>query len=120
MKPGAAASGGEEVFRAITSSHVAIDAVCCVNDLIGIGILGECRRLGVSVPDQLAVAGFGDFPFSQMFAPALSTVRLARFAIGKVAGEQILQSLAGAQVNQRPIDLVLGWLFVPAHRAGSP
>ena len=101
----ASASGGEDVFRKITTAHVAIDAVCCANDLIGIGILSECRRLGVSVPGELAVAGFGDFPFSQMFAPSLTTVRLPRYAIGRVAGEQILKRLAGAPVEQRVIDL---------------
>lgn len=99
------ATGGEEIFRKITGSHIAIDAVCCVNDLLAIGILSECRRLKVSVPDQLAVAGFGDFPFSQAFAPSLTSVRLPRYAIGKAAGQQILRRLAGEPVVERVIDL---------------
>ena len=57
------------------------------------------------MPGKLAVAGYGDFPFSQMFAPSLTTVRLARYAIGRVAGEQILKRLADAPVEQRVIDL---------------
>ena len=98
-------SGGERIFREIRRSSVAIDAVCCVNDLVAIGILSECRRLGVSVPDQLAVAGFGDFSFSQAFSPSLTSVRLPRYAIGKATGQQILSRLAGEPVAQRVIDL---------------
>ena len=99
------ATGGEEIFRKIIGAHVAIDAVCCVNDLLAIGILSECRRLKVSVPEQLAIAGFGDFPFSQAFAPALTSVRLPRYAIGKAAGQQILKRLAGEAATDRVIDL---------------
>lgn len=99
------ATGGEAVFRKISASRLAIDAVCCVNDLLAIGILRECRRLGIAVPGQIAVAGFGDFPFSEAFSPALTSVRLPRYAIGKAAGQQILSRLAGHPVTQRVIDL---------------
>lgn len=78
---------GEAGFRRIQESHIAIDSICCVNDLLAIGILGECRRLGISVPGEIAVAGFGDFPFSEAFSSALTSVRLPKYAIGEAAGQ---------------------------------
>jgi LacI family gluconate utilization system Gnt-I transcriptional repressor len=97
--------GGEQAFRQLVASGVEFDAVCCVNDLMAVGVLIECRRMGISVPQQLSVCGFGDNPLAQAFDPPLSTVRLPRYAIGKVAGEQVLQRMAGEPVLQRTIDL---------------
>jgi len=97
--------GGEQAFRQLVASGVEFDAVCCVNDLMAVGVLIECRRMGITVPQQLSVCGFGDNPLAQAFDPPLSTVRLPRYAIGKVAGEQVLQRMAGEPVLQRTIDL---------------
>ena len=98
-------AGGERILRAMVGSGVRFDAVCCASDLLAVGILIECRRMGIAVPDRIAVAGFGDNPLAQAFDPPLSTVRLPRYAIGKVAGEQVLRRMAGEPVLQRVIDL---------------
>ncbi len=98
-------AGGEQVLRSMVSSKVDFDAVCCANDLLAVGVLIECRRMGIRVPAQIAVAGFGDNPLAHAFDPPLSTVRLPRYAIGKVAGEQVLRRMAGEPVQQRAIDL---------------
>ena len=97
--------GGEQVLRAMVASGVAFDAVCCSSDLLAVGVLIACRRMGIAVPGEIAVAGFGDNPLAQAFDPPLTTVRLPRYAIGKVAGEQVLRRMAGEPVQQRAIDL---------------
>ena len=97
--------GGEHALRTMVASGVVFDAVCCASDLLAVGILIECRRMGIAVPGQISVAGFGDNPLAQAFDPPLSTVRLPRYAIGKVAGEQVLRRMAGEPVLQRVIDL---------------
>lgn len=98
-------AGGQEVLHRIVDAGVACDAVCCTSDLLAVGILIESRRLGIGVPDRLAVAGFGDYALAQAFDPSLSTIRLPRYAIGKVAGEQVLQRMAGHPTTERVIDL---------------
>jgi LacI family gluconate utilization system Gnt-I transcriptional repressor len=98
-------AGGELVLQAMLTTGTSFDAVCCANDLLAIGVLIECRRMGIAVPRQLAVAGFGDNPLAQAFDPSLTTVRLPRYEIGKVAGEQVLRRMAGEAVEQRVIDL---------------
>lgn len=97
--------GGEQALGGMVASGIAFDAVCCSNDLLAVGVLIECRRMGISVPGEIAVAGFGDNSLAQAFDPPLSTVRLPRYAIGKVAGEQVLRRLAGKPIKHRAIDL---------------
>lgn len=50
------------------------DAVFCFNDLMAIGALRACAEAGVSVPEDVAVAGFDDIAEGRFFNPTLTTV----------------------------------------------
>jgi DNA-binding LacI/PurR family transcriptional regulator len=62
-------------------------AVLCLSDSIAYGVYAACAELGLSIPGDVAVAGFGDHPISRLLAPPLtSTVwdieRAAELATG--------------------------------------
>ena len=62
-------------------------AVLCLSDSIAYGVYAACAELGLSIPGDVAVAGFGDHPISRLLAPPLtSTVwdveRVAELATG--------------------------------------
>jgi DNA-binding LacI/PurR family transcriptional regulator len=62
-------------------------AVLCLSDSIAYGVYAACAELGLSIPNDLSVAGFGDHPISRLLTPALtSTVwdvqRAAELATG--------------------------------------
>jgi LacI family transcriptional regulator len=59
----------------------------CLSDSIAYGVYAACAELGLSIPGDVAVAGFGDHPISRLLAPSLtSTVwdvdRVAELATG--------------------------------------
>jgi len=70
-------------------------AVVAYNDLIAIGFLHEARRLGVSVPQQLSVAGFDDIELARHVHPALTTVAMNSEQQGAVAMQRLLQLMRG-------------------------
>ena len=82
-----------------------IDAVFCVGDPLGIGLVLACGRSGLRVPLDLAVAAFGDSELAALITPALTTVRVPRADFGRVAGEMLLARFAGRPVEQRIVDL---------------
>ncbi|CAO3455494.1 Transcriptional regulator, LacI family [Azospirillum argentinense] len=86
----------DEVF----ALHPDIDGVVCSNDAMALGVLFEANRRGLSVPDDLAVIGFGDLTFSAACLPPLSTVRPPQREIGELAAGQILARLNGTTVAQ--------------------
>jgi LacI family transcriptional regulator, gluconate utilization system Gnt-I transcriptional repressor len=49
-------------------------AVIAVSDLSAFGALTECQRRGVSVPDQIWLAGFGDYEIAGISVPSLTTI----------------------------------------------
>jgi LacI family gluconate utilization system Gnt-I transcriptional repressor len=65
----------------------------------------ECHRRGLSVPDDIAVAGFGNFEVSWCCQPSITTVSVDAYGIGQRAGETLLAALAereaGADARRR-------------------
>ncbi len=51
-------------------------AVVAAADTMAYGVLAAAHRLGLDVPGDIAVAGFDDLPYSQVTAPALTSVAL--------------------------------------------
>jgi LacI family gluconate utilization system Gnt-I transcriptional repressor len=71
------------------------DALFCCNDDLALGVLFECQRRGIKVPEQLAVAGFNDLAAAACVHPALTTIATPRYEIGRVAASMLLQLMKG-------------------------
>ena len=67
-------------------------AIVCGNDLIASGVITECRKQGLSVPEDISVIGFDDLPISVHLTPPLTTVKQDRIELGK-SGYYTLVSL---------------------------
>jgi LacI family transcriptional regulator len=48
-------------------------AVLCMSDSIAYGVYAACVELGLSIPGDVAVAGFGDHPISRLLSPPLTS-----------------------------------------------
>jgi LacI family transcriptional regulator len=77
-------------------------AVFCANDLLALGVLNECVRRGVRVPEELAVVGYDDIGFAATATVPLTSVRQPRELLGRTAVELLL-----AQVEGRPAQQVV-------------
>jgi LacI family transcriptional regulator, galactose operon repressor len=52
------------------------NAVICANDLIAVGLMHGLRRMGLSIPGDMAITGFDDIDLvAELAEPALTTVR---------------------------------------------
>jgi LacI family transcriptional regulator len=70
-------------------------AVICANDLLALGVLQVLVRHGLRVPDDMAIVGFDDIEFASAAAIPLTSVRLPRRAIGRIATELLLAEAGG-------------------------
>lgn len=97
--------GGGRALTALLERHPRADAVFFATDVLAIGGLLECRRRGIDVPRQLAIAGLGDLELSGEFIPALTTVRVPSYEMGRRAAELLLGRIAGATIPAPVVDL---------------
>lgn len=82
-----------------------LDAVFCINDDLALGVLFECQRRGISVPDQLAIIGFNDMEFMATAVPSLSSVRTNRYEMGRDAVTMLIHAVEGRRPEQPVVDL---------------
>jgi LacI family transcriptional regulator len=83
--------GGYEAMSAILASGGELpDCVFAVNDVMAVGALARLRAAGVSVPGDVAVAGFDDILTLRDVTPPLTTVRLPLTRMGEMAANMVL------------------------------
>lgn len=87
--------GGSRGIAALLELPDPPRAVFCANDQIAIGALQEATRRGLSVPGDLAIAGFDDIDAASMVQPNLTTVRNSPDVLGARCGELLLSRMTG-------------------------
>jgi len=102
--PSSIALGGR-MFEQIISAQPDVDAVFFCNDDLAQGALLAALRLGVAVPQRVAVVGFNDLTGSDQMLPPLTTVRTPRAEIGHAAARMLLALMNGEAVASPCVDL---------------
>lgn len=70
--------------------------VICCGDPAAVTLLNTARTLGLAVPEQLSVVGYGDYSFSVFSDPPLTTVAQPFRELGKLAVNRLLGRIAGS------------------------
>ena len=96
---------GAQMFAQIMREQSDVDAIFFCNDDLAQGALLAALRLGVAVPQRLAVAGFNDLTGSDQMLPPLTTVRTPRADIGTAAARMLLALMNGDAVASPCVDL---------------
>jgi LacI family transcriptional regulator len=89
--------GGREAARQLLAqpARTRPTAAFCVNDLMALGLLQELTRVGVAVPDQMALIGYDDIDFAGAAAVPLSSVRQPRHELGRTAARLLAEETSG-------------------------
>ena len=82
----------------LLASQPQVDAIFFGNEDLAQGALLEAARIGLKIPEQIAILGFNDLPSSEFMVPRLSSIRTPREAIGRREAEQMLILMAGNKV----------------------
>jgi DNA-binding LacI/PurR family transcriptional regulator len=75
-----------------------VTAVFVANDQMALGVMRAFREAGLSVPGQVAIAGFDDIPEAEFFAPPLTTVRQDFAAVGQASIRMLISRLESGTV----------------------
>lgn len=84
-----------KVAHTLMKANGDITALICGNDILALGAIYACGRLGLKVPDDVSIFGHGDFDFASEMRPALTTLQLPEQAIGAKAADFLLARLQG-------------------------
>ncbi|MBD9417690.1 LacI family DNA-binding transcriptional regulator [Achromobacter sp. ACM04] len=96
---------GASLLEALRERHPDCDALFFCNDDLAQGAVFQCGRLGVPVPERMAIVGFHDVAGTAWTTPPLSTIATPRYQIGVSAAGLLMRHLAGEPVAERHVDL---------------
>ena len=96
---------GADAMAQLLTTLPDTEAVICVSDLSAFGALSECQRRGIAVPQQIAIAGFGDYEIGAVCVPSLTTIDPHPREIGAQTAALILAVLDGRQTETAKIIL---------------
>ena len=68
-------------------------ALLAANDTLALAVMQACRTLGLSIPDDLSLIGFDDIEFSAQTWPPLTTVRVEKEEMGRLAVARLQERL---------------------------
>lgn len=94
-------SGFLQAERALRENPEAT-AMVGINDHMAYGAIGACVKAKLRIPDDIAVAGFDDYPLSASYNPPLTTVRQPILEMSRLAAEYALKGIGSASTEPPP------------------
>ena len=86
-----------------------ITAFACSNDLQAIAASKKIQELGYAVPADFSVTGFDDISMTEYASPPITTIRVDRIALGRLAVDMLFSRIKYPQ--RPPIGAVMGITF---------
>jgi LacI family gluconate utilization system Gnt-I transcriptional repressor len=96
---------GCQLFTQLLDQAPDVDAVLCHGDELALGVLFECQRRGISVPDQMGICGFYDFDFAASTHPPLTTVHVPRYDSGYRAADILVRAIENDEAMEDTVEL---------------
>ncbi|MEM7353290.1 MAG: LacI family DNA-binding transcriptional regulator [Acidobacteriota bacterium] len=87
----------------LLASGVEFTALFAFNDVSAIGAMRAFLDAGKRIPEDISVVGFDDIQSAAFHNPSLTTIRQPLHRMGEMAGEVLVQQLAGK--GSRPVDV---------------
>ena len=85
------------------------DAVYVASDYAALGALQTLKEKHIKIPEDIALVGFGDEPFTAVVTPSISTINQHSAEIGKQAAQTFL-----SYTNKKPIKQTLNKIILDA------
>lgn len=68
-------------------------AIFVDNDTMAIGVIKALKIADFDIPGDVSVIGFDDIPFAQIYSPSISTMRVDKNMLGKIAMSTLQNSI---------------------------
>ncbi len=99
--------GGADAARHILENNLQPDGIFAANDNCAVGCMQELMKAGISIPDDVAVAGFNNDPVSLVIQPNLTSVNYPGTYLGETAAHHLFSYFKGNSIIQFTNQIIL-------------
>lgn len=100
-------NSGANGFQKLWFSATKPDAIFAVNDLVAIGAYMKIKEMGLKIPDEISLIGFGDNPDSVIIDPPLTTIGQEPYEMGKTAANILVSQIENPNIVLNPTTEIL-------------
>ncbi len=80
-------------IQKLLKNDIKPDAIFCANDTTALSVIIHLKEKGIKVPDDIAIVGFSNEPFSEVVTPSISTVKQPGFMMGQKAAQLLIHQI---------------------------
>lgn len=96
QQPAMTIKGGIEAADQLLKGSRRPDAIFCTNDLLAVGVTRRLTQAGLSVPGDVAIAGYDDIDLAAEATIPLTSVGQPKYGLGYRATELVLAEITAA------------------------
>jgi LacI family transcriptional regulator len=111
--------GGEEATGDLLALAQRPTALFTTNNLMTLGALKACAQLRLRCPDDVALCGFDDHEWAEIFSPPLTVVRQPTYEIGTTAAQLLARAIRGEALPAETILLKTRLIIRASCRPGG-
>jgi DNA-binding LacI/PurR family transcriptional regulator len=89
FKPGS----GYRITEEILQGDGQIEGLFAANDQMAVGAIKAVQKLGLSIPEDVAVVGFDNLSISALISPSLTTIEVPTHLLGVEAGKMVVSMI---------------------------
>lgn len=94
---------GYEGLKRLIGRSPDVTAVMCLNDPVALGVVAAAKEMGLDVPEDLSVVGYGAHKEGRYFHPKLTTVAAPAAKIADAAMEIMMNLRNGGEPTSGPV-----------------
>jgi len=88
---------GAKAITQLWKSKEKPDGIFSAGDYSALGAIQKLKQLGIKIPQEVCVIGFGNEPFTKHMEMPISSVDQTPLEMGKIAAKVFLEQIEGSQ-----------------------
>ncbi|MEA4853184.1 MAG: LacI family DNA-binding transcriptional regulator [Christensenella sp.] len=109
----------ESMKKYIGDGAVFPTAAFADNDTIALGAMKALQEVGFRIPEDISIMGFDDIPYCTISDPPLTTMRIPRRRIGKLAVRRLCERMQESPINSN-VKILVGSRLVERQSTCPP
>lgn len=92
--------GSFQEFKKILDNNISLpSAFVTDDDTIAVGAMKALQEKGIRIPEDVSIIGFNDRPLCEISSPALSSIRVPKYAFGAMSIELLVKRIHDSDIQ---------------------
>jgi DNA-binding LacI/PurR family transcriptional regulator len=93
--------GGARAFRQLMELKNPPEAIFCASDDMALGVLKTARKMGIRIPNDVAIVGYDDILTCELTNPQITSVRQPKAEIGKLLFDRLMEYIQNSSTDKK-------------------